>query len=358
MKNPACIISSALFALILDASAQTGLRIPDPQATLTKSEKKLLDKQRYHFFEAAKPAVAEAAKSTVVIHNQRKRLAFGTALTKDGAILTKWSEIAPSSNRLIITTPDGKDHAAIVTGIYKEHDLAIVKSATTLTPITLTPNTTPNLGEFVFLANPVGEVEGLGVVSVQARSLREQDKAYLGVTMDFTKTGSGILLKQVMQGSAAAKAGLQDGDVILAINQRQIQDAMEMRNLLQRFVPGSEILVSYRRGQSKRKTKVLLGSRDENTNIHGVSPARMAKMQRMGTDPNKVRDNFPMVIQSDMKIESNDTGAPVVDLNGNVIGISIARASRIKTFITPSDTILQLLTTKPTYAPLTSLDHD
>lgn len=352
MKNPARIIATGLFACTLSASAQNGVRMPDPMSTLNRSEKEMLNKQANLIFDSAKPAVATAAKSTVTISHRGERLAFGTAIHADGKLLTKWSEIAAASNRLIVTTPDGKRHAAIVTGIYKEHDLAILKCATELTPVSWAADITLDLGDFIALATPSGEVEGLGVVSVQARSLRERDKAYLGVRMDFTANGGGIPLTEVVAGSAAAKAGLKNGDVVLAIDQNEVQGAVEMRNILQRLVPGSEIRVRYRRGKTEQDTKVFLGSRADTQNIRRVPQARMSRMQRMGAEPSKVRDNFPIVIQSDMAIEPNDAGAPVVDLDGNIIGISIARGSRIKTFIIPSHAIRKVLTTKPT--PYTS----
>lgn len=343
IKNPACIIATGLLAYTLPTSAQdhTGIKHRAKHA-----HKEILDKQANLIFDSAKPAVVTAAKSTVTISQGLKRLAFGTAISAEGKILTKWSEISPAYNHLIITTPDGKKHTGSVSGIYKEHDLAIVKCNAELTPIKWATHITPQLGDFIALAAPSGEVDALGVVSVQARSLLERDKAYLGVRMDFKTTNNGILLTEVIAGSAAAKAGLRKGDRVIAIDQKKIQGAEEMRNILQRLVPGSEVRVLYRRGLQKRDTKVFLGSRADTQEPQSFPQARMARMQRLGTTQSKVRDNFPAVIQSDMVIKPNQAGAPVVDLDGNVIGLSIARSSRIKTFIIPSSTILGLLTDK------------
>ena len=71
-------------------------------------------------------------------------------------------------------------------------------------------------------------------------------------------------------------------------------------------------------------------------------------MQRMGTTPSRVGTDFPSVIQSDMAIDSNDMGAPVVDLDGKLVGITIARGSRIKTFIIPAKTLIKVLAFDPT----------
>jgi len=347
MKHPARIIATGLLAFSLHASAQSGLQMPDPAASLSPAEKRLLSTQASQLFNAVKPAVATAAKSTVNITSRGKRIAFGTAISEDGRILTKWSEIGSASRNLVVVTADGIEHAAIVTGVYKDHDLAIVKTEAKLTPIDWTGAAAPELGEFIALANPAGEAEGLGVVSVKPRSLRERDKAYLGVMMDFKAVGKGIPLTRVMPDSGAFKAGLKDGDIVVSIDNRPINGAMEMRNILQRLVPGSEIQVRYRRGDEENDTKVRLGSRADNDSIRRVPQARMSKMQRMGAIPSKVRENFPNVIQSDMAIEPDDAGGPVVDLEGKVVGISIARGSRIKTFIIPTATVLEVLATKP-----------
>jgi len=270
---------------------------------------------------------------------------------KRPAVLTKWSEVRDAQSRLVVTTPDGKQHPAQVVGVYPEHDLALLSvltSGTRLVPLDLSHSTTPELGDFIVMARPDGRVEGFGVVSVKTRSLRESDRAYLGVLMDFTSAGkNGVPLQRVMPDSAAARAGLRGGDVIVSVDQTPIVGAVQMRNMLQRLVPGSTIKINYRRGSAERTATVHLGSRADSKDIRRVPRKRMERMERMGTVPSRVRTNFPSVIQSDMPIETYDAGAPVTDLKGNVIGIAIARGSRIKTYIIPTATIRKLLATKP-----------
>ena len=48
-----------------------------------------------------------------------------------------------------------------------------------------------------------------------------------------------------------------------------------------------------------------------------------------------------------MQLDPEDCGAPVVDLDGHAIGIAIARAGRIKSFIVPASEIKSLLATEP-----------
>ncbi|MCP5537575.1 MAG: PDZ domain-containing protein [Akkermansiaceae bacterium] len=347
--------SITALGLISQAPAQNSMRMPDPLANLKPSEVQGLKDQAAGFFNASQPAIAKAAKSTVAISYRHSRISYGTVVLTPGAthpvILTKWSEVKNARAQLVVTTPEGKQHPAKVSGVYPEHDLALLSiegSDTKLTPLDLTAAARPELGNFVVLARPDGKVEGFGVVSVKERSLRESDKAYLGVMMDFASAGKdGVPLKQVMPDSAADRAGLRDGDVIISVDQTAITGAMEMRNLLQRLVPGSKINISYRRGVVEKTATVQLGSRADDEDIRRVPRERMERMQRMGTVPSHVRSNFPSVIQTDMPIAPYDTGAPVADLDGNIVGITIARGSRIKTYVIPTSTIQKVLATKP-----------
>jgi S1-C subfamily serine protease len=328
--------------------------MPDPFAGLSWHEKRELKNQASGFFSASKPVVAEAAKSTVSIYHQGGRICYGTVVMSGSSpqplILTKWSEIKKASNRLVVMTSEGKAFAATIAGVYPDHDLALLDydvNDAELTPLDLSQAAPLTLGSFILMANPDGSVESLGVVSVESRSLRDMDKAYLGVMMDPVKEQEGIALREIMPGSAAAKAGLRAGDIILAVDKEDMTGLMEMKTLLQRLQPGSEIIVSYKRGNVRKKTKVELGSLSENPTIPRFPQKRMDIMERMGAIRSDIRTNFPSVVQSDMPIYPTDTGAPITDLDGKIAGIAIARGSRIKTYIIPTSTIKKLLTKAP-----------
>jgi len=360
------LITSLILALTLSAFTQREMEMLNPLDSLTNQQKATLAIQEQQFLNAARPAVTEASKSTVIISYRGTRLSYGTVvkypLTGQNVILTKWSEIANVRHNLIVTKPNGKYNRTAVIGIYPEYDIAVLDTDATLTPLNLNKAATPHLGDFIVLANPSGRVQSLGVVSVNARSLRETDKAYLGVLMDFSNSNHmGIPLGQVIAQSPADHAGLRPGDLVVAVDNKAIKGSMEMSNILQKLVPGSNVLVRYRRGNQTRTTNVILGSRPRELDASRVPKKRLDQMQRMGAVPNQIRTDFPSVIQSDMPIQPNDTpddprddftnecGGPVVDLDGNVVGLLIARGSRIKTFIIPTFTLQQLLRTQPAH---------
>lgn len=366
------ILSIFLLALTLPTYAQEGIQMPNPLDSLTKKQKITLSNQANQFLSAARPAVSQAAKSTVTISYRGTRISYGTVvkspLTSKNVILTKWSEIANMRHQLIVTTPQGKYNRATLIGIYPEYDLALLATEARLTPLNLKHAAIPALGDFIALANPSGSVQSLGVVSVKARSLRETDKAYLGVLMDFRNANPfGIPLDEVVARSPADRAGLRPGDIVISVNHQKIKGAVEMRNTLQKLMPGSQVLVHYRRGDQEHSTTVHLGSRPQELDASRIPQKRMDTMQRMGTVPSYIRHNFPSVIQSDMRVQldktpenqhdnfTNECGGPVADLNGKVVGIVIARGSRIKTFIVPTSTLQQILRTQP--ATLRSEKH-
>jgi len=337
-------------------SSQDAVRMLDPLGALSRRDIHALKSQAARFYSNSKPAVSLAAKSTVSIYANGNRISYGTVVRANQGpqpiILTKWSEVKARGSRLVIVTTEGKTLPAEVSGVYPQDDIAVLDytaaSDPGLKPLDLSKPPSVALGSLVLMARPDGNVGSLGVVSVNPRSLRDGDKAYLGVMMGSRSEGAeGIPLQKIMPGSAAAKAGLKAGDIILRVNRKELSGPAEMQTMLQRLQPGSKIDVTFQRGRARKNTTIKLGSLSENTSIRNIPQARMNTMERMGTNPSDVRSNFPNVIQSDMPTNASDVGAPVTNLTGELAGIVIARGSRIKTFIIPTESIRELLSKPP-----------
>ena len=67
----------------------------------------------------------------------------------------------------------------------------------------------------------------------------------------------------------------------------------------------------------------------------------------MGGRVNEVSEGFPQVLQSDMQLKSNFCGAPIVDLDGKLVGVMVAKASRIKSYIIEGKKLDELLKSVP-----------
>ena len=75
--------------------------------------------------------------------------------------------------------------------------------------------------------------------------------------------GPGMRVNGVVEGSAADKAGLVKGDVLLAIDDEPINDMLRLRQVLNRFEAGQEISVSVKRAVAKPDDEKEAEAEDE-----------------------------------------------------------------------------------------------
>jgi putative serine protease PepD len=74
---------------------------------------------------------------------------------------------------------------------------------------------------------------------------------------------SGVVILSVISGSPAKKAGLTQGDVIVAIDGNAVTTAESLQSLIQKDKAGQNIQITYYVGDSKRTTTVTLGTEAE-----------------------------------------------------------------------------------------------
>ena len=338
MKAPSKFLLAYLLAGSLGAQ-----QLPDIPL-LRPEERQTIDGEADEFSQALTPTLATAAKSTVRVWAGKRRLAYGTVVADGHKVLTKFSEVARAAGSLRVDNGDGAVRAAVIAGVYQDEDLALLTLAgEPLTPVKWFAGE-PKLGSFLTAPQPGGKPAAFGVVSVLQRDLRETDKAYLGVLGDPHFTGPGVKAQDVQAESGAAAAGLRAGDVILRVNKRPISGMLELRNALTGVAPGTRVAMEVTRSGKPIDLDVLLGNRPDLPQFPGE---RLLQMEQMGGPTSRVHDSFSKVIQTDMRPDPNQIGGPVVDLQGRVIGITMARADRTRSFIMPSAAVTKLLESKP-----------
>ncbi|MGH9407327.1 MAG: trypsin-like peptidase domain-containing protein [Terriglobia bacterium] len=79
----------------------------------------------------------------------------------------------------------------------------------------------------------------------------------------------GVVVQSVTAGSPAARAGIQRGDVITAIDSRQIQGGSELLNVVSNSDPGHELSVDFLRDGRRMNCRVLVADWNK---IAGVDP--------------------------------------------------------------------------------------
>lgn len=92
-----------------------------------------------------------------------------------------------------------------------------------------------------------------------ARPPYPRQRAYLGITMSETPDGV-VRISGVRTNSPAAEAGLRVGDVILAINGREVFSSQDVTRMVGRHVPGDAVAVDIdRNGRNDRVEALLTG---------------------------------------------------------------------------------------------------
>jgi serine protease Do len=280
---------------------------------------------------AFEESVSQASKSTVKISSENKELILGTVVSKNGFVLTKASVVKGESD-FTCTFADGDKADAQIVSLNKEYDLALLKmdSKTDLVPVEWSTQD-PSKGAFVTSPDLDTTPFRAGIVSATQRKI-DRDYGFLGVELD---TRSDVItVARVMDRGAAKSAGVLPGDVILSIDGKKPKNWDAFQEILKATEAGDKIVLQLKRGPDELSIRLTLGSRDAG----------------MPTSPNQVggrfserRVGFSSVIQHDQTLRPEDCGGPLVDLDGRVVGINIARSSRIRSFALPSSLLQKLI---------------
>jgi serine protease Do len=314
----------------------------DDVPLLRPEEREAITKQATELFSTNQPLVRATNQSIVwVWAGGRRPASFGTVVGDGTQVIAKWSEIARGKGFVQVVDPSGTTRPAKITGVYEDEDLAVLSiEGAALTPVQWSTAETPSLGRFLVAAGPGGQPVGFGVVSVRERNLKETDRAFLGIAADPLHNGPGAKIGQIEEHSAAALAGVRAGDVITAIDGRVLSGLRELRSALTGKSPGDSVELKLSRNGQERSVTVKLASRPD---LPQFTNPRLRQMEQMGGAISLVRQAFPKAIQTDMQIEPNECGAPVLDLEGKVVGLLAARADRTRSFIIPAADIATML---------------
>jgi Zn-dependent M28 family amino/carboxypeptidase len=86
-------------------------------------------------------------------------------------------------------------------------------------------------------------------------------RASTGSIPDFSYRGEGVKINSVIEGSAGAKAGLQAGDIITALDGEKVGNLMEYSNVLKKYSPGDTVEITVLRNGKEMPVPVTLGER-------------------------------------------------------------------------------------------------
>ncbi len=340
--------------------------------------------------------VKEASRSTVRIwvqgdDGQQRAAALGTIISEDGYILTKGSEVV-GLPRVMVKLANTELRDAKIIGWSQTYDLALLKiNAKGLKPVvfadtrppvvppapgpgagigvggfgggfggggfggrgrtprgpvqvtlpTMTDSPAPpegaiavTVGEWVATVN-AGATAGadlpplyVGVISVGRRKIAPDAPGILGVMMDETTPNK---VGEVVPHSGAENAGMKVGDVIVSVDGSDIRTVDDLHRIMRSHSIGDAVSVDVMRGTQRLNLRIVIG-----TDPDDADP----EVEALSGQVSKRATNFPAVFQHDTLLDPAECGGPLVDLDGHVLGINIARAGRTEAYAIPADLIV------------------
>ncbi|HEX8770281.1 MAG TPA: PDZ domain-containing protein, partial [Acidimicrobiales bacterium] len=99
-----------------------------------------------------------------------------------------------------------------------------------------------------------------GTEPTRAGGTESTPRAVLGVSLQDDGSGSGAVIGQTAQGSPAAKAGLRAGDVVTAVDGKDISSADDLVAALKAHKPGDSVSITWSRQGTQHTAKVELAA--------------------------------------------------------------------------------------------------
>lgn len=300
---------------------------------IAPQDKALLDSQAQEIFRSWDAVASPVGKSVVALVVDHGQVALGTVVGK-GKVLTKLSDLKKQNRPVMLMDSSGRVYDAKVLFALPEHDLLMMDvPGLPAPPIDLNSYVQAKEGDIIAAVSPTGHVSDFGVVSVAQRSLRADDQPYLGLVSDPRWNGEGVMIGGVEAGSGAHRSGLQAGDILLKLNGKPVDGLYSIRAAMVGVSPGETVPVEVMRHEQIVEGQLLTGPRPK---VMKFPQKRLDMMNAMGNRMSLKRDEFPLVIQSDMTLFPERAGCPVIDIHGKFVGLALSRAGRTETYILPS----------------------
>ncbi|WP_417730134.1 S1C family serine protease [Rosistilla oblonga] len=329
----------------LDLSKRSNQQLDRPGQMLFRSPGELETLTDAHFtrgmaaLNVLRNVTDEASRWTVDVLVDGKQVATGTILDGRGWIVTKASEIEAARRdagdeppRISCHLFDSQRYRAKLVQVDRQYDLAWLKiDAEDLAAVKWRKNGSPTVGQWVVSTSRGRTPLSAGVISVPAREIRSTP-GFMGVGGSPTRTDAYV--ESIVKGSGAADSQLRPGDVIVAVGDVEVPTFAALSAQVRRFVGGDVISLRVKRDDEELTIPVQLGHR---TDPKAQDDATMAG--RLSSR----RDGFPFAFTHDSVLSPEECGGPLIDLDGQAVGINIARSQRTGTLALSATTIQRLL---------------
>lgn len=278
------------------------------------------------------PAIKAVHPAVVEVLGGDEVVALGTVLAPSGLVVTKASELGDQPR---LRRPGKPVHAAEVVYRDEANDLAVLRAiGADWVGISLVPVNRTRVGSWLVSAEAAALPLAIGVMSTPPHARRS--RAYLGVRSEADERG--VRISEVLADSGAAKAGIQEGDVILSLAGAATKDPGALRRAIIRQPVGATVPVRLLREDAENELRVTLGQQGDRK-----GPMSRQERGRLWGPLSEVRLGMEEVIQHDSVLRPEHCGSPLCNLDGEVVGINIARVGRHQTLALTAKLVARIL---------------
>jgi S1-C subfamily serine protease len=220
-----------------------------------------------------------------------------------------------------------------VVGINTSNDLAVLKiPSKNLIAINIPKKVDTSVGKLIGSASFKKDIKYSGVISAPVRQVLPAlaSQGFLGASVTFSNKILGLY-----DNGAAKLAGLKRGDIIIKFDDTKIESSTDRISFLATTQVNQKVKVTVLRDGVEKEVEVIL-LKENKKRIRNRHIA-------FDIDISERKSDFTEAFSHDMPIEAYETGTPVVDIKGHVLGINIAKENRTTSFAIPINVVLKAI---------------
>jgi serine protease Do len=101
--------------------------------------------------------------------------------------------------------------------------------------------------------------DGGGAWNYEGKKMRTPNQAFLGVSSEKATEGDGAMIKDISDSSAAQKAGLKKGDIIVKVDEINVDNPEELSEAIHKYKPQDKVTITFYRDHKKQQVTATLG---------------------------------------------------------------------------------------------------
>jgi serine protease Do len=332
-----------------DADGEEGDALPEPRRGARFPDHLSDGKASIERTAPLDEVAAAASAATVLVRGDGRTVGFGTIVQGDGIVAAKASQL-DGITAIEVEREGGSSAAAEIIARDPASDVALLRMKLAPeeqrpTPIRWAIDASLAPGSMVVVPRAAGARSIVGFTAIESLDSRFDDgeSPFLGVQSrnaappELRRAGAdrAVVVQRVVPNSAASRAGLRAGQMVLAVDGVEIGSPVELRGALRRHAPGATVRLTIVEGEAADEVDVVLGRRSDSEGA--------VRRGNTTTPISRRSTGLGAVFAHDAVLRPDEMGGPIVDLEGRAIGFNIARFDRTATHVLGAARIAEIV---------------